>query len=78
MEDPVAKRAMSDSLRHFDLSPDMLIILTHDASLLDVVEFFPEAGPPWSSRLIRPSCPRLACPCPSPRALLLTYTSWPL
>ena len=43
VEDPVAKRATLDALRTFDRSPDVLIILTHDASLLDVLEFFPKA-----------------------------------
>ena len=43
VEDPVAKRATLDALRTFDMSPDVLIILTHDASLLDVLEFFPKA-----------------------------------
>ena len=43
IEDAVAKRATLDALRAFDASPDVLIILTHDASLLDVLEFFPKA-----------------------------------
>ena len=43
VEDPVAKRATLYALRTFDRSPDVLIILTHDASLLDVLEFFPKA-----------------------------------
>ncbi|KAF8257830.1 beta-lactamase-like protein [Lactarius quietus] len=43
IDDPVAKRATLDAVRAFDTSPDVLVILTHDASLLDVLEFFPKA-----------------------------------
>jgi len=43
VEDPVAKRVTLDAITAFDASPDVLVILTHDASLLDVLEFFPKA-----------------------------------
>lgn len=43
IDDPVAKRATLDALRAFDTSPDVFVILTHDASLLDVLEIFPKA-----------------------------------
>ena len=43
ISDPVANRTTLDALTAFDASPDVLIILTHDASLLDVLEFFPKA-----------------------------------
>ncbi|KAN0131826.1 hypothetical protein V8E53_010354 [Lactarius tabidus] len=43
IEDPVAKQTTLAALRAFDKSPDVLVILTHDASLLDVLEFFPKA-----------------------------------
>ena len=41
--DPVANRATLDALTVFDASPDVLIVLTHDASLIDVHEIFPKA-----------------------------------
>jgi len=41
VEDPVAHRTTLDALKTFDASPDVLVILTHDASLLDVLGFFP-------------------------------------
>jgi glyoxylase-like metal-dependent hydrolase (beta-lactamase superfamily II) len=43
IEDPVAYRVTLDALKMFDASPDVLVILAHDASLLDVLEFFPKA-----------------------------------
>ena len=43
VEDPVAHRATLDALKTFDASPDVFVILAHDASLLDVLEFFPAA-----------------------------------
>jgi hypothetical protein len=43
IEDPVAYRATLDALKMFDASPDVLVILAHDASLLDVLDFFPNA-----------------------------------
>ena len=43
VEDPVTHRTTLDALEVFDASPDVLVILTHDASLLDVLEFFPKA-----------------------------------
>ena len=42
-EDFVAKRATLETLRVFDMGPDVLVILMHDACLLDVLEFFPKA-----------------------------------
>ncbi|KAH9013498.1 hypothetical protein EDB85DRAFT_956185 [Lactarius pseudohatsudake] len=44
IDDPVARRATLDAVKAFDTSPDVLVVLTHDASLLDVLEFFPKAG----------------------------------
>jgi hypothetical protein len=41
--DPVAHRTTLDALKMLDASPDVFVILAHDASLLDVVEFFPTA-----------------------------------
>jgi len=41
--DPVAHRNTLDALKILDASPDVFVILAHDASLLDVVEFFPTA-----------------------------------
>ncbi|KAI9451982.1 hypothetical protein BJY52DRAFT_1295317 [Lactarius psammicola] len=41
IDDPVARRATL-ALKAFDTSPDVLVILTHDASLLDVLGFFPK------------------------------------
>ena len=43
VEDPVAHRATLDALKTLDASPDVFVILAHDASLLDVLEFFPTA-----------------------------------
>lgn len=43
VDDPVAKRATLDALEAFDTSPDVFVILTHDASLLDVLDVFPKA-----------------------------------
>ncbi|KAI9451978.1 hypothetical protein BJY52DRAFT_1295304 [Lactarius psammicola] len=43
IDDPVARRTTLDALKAFDTSPDVLVILTHDASLLDVLGFFPKA-----------------------------------
>jgi len=43
VEDPVAHRVALDAVRAFDTSPDVLVILTHDPDLLDVLEFFPKA-----------------------------------
>ena len=43
VEDPVAHRATLDALKALDASPDVFVILAHDASLLDVLEFFPMA-----------------------------------
>jgi len=43
VEDPVTHRSTLDAIKTFDASPDVLVILTHDASLLDVIEFFPKA-----------------------------------
>ena len=40
-EDFVAKRATLETLRVFDMGPDVLVFLMHDACLLDVLEFFP-------------------------------------
>lgn len=39
----VANRTALDALKAFGVSPDALIILTHDASLLDVLKIFPKA-----------------------------------
>ncbi|KAH9173063.1 hypothetical protein EDB89DRAFT_2095422 [Lactarius sanguifluus] len=44
IDDPVARRATLDAIKAFDASPDVLVVLTHDASLLDVLEFFPNAS----------------------------------
>ena len=43
VEDPVAHRTTLDALKAFDASPDVLVVLVNDASLLDVLEFFPKA-----------------------------------
>jgi hypothetical protein len=43
IENPVVHRTMLDALKTFDQSPNVLDILTHDASLLDVLGFFPRA-----------------------------------
>ncbi|KAI9436212.1 beta-lactamase-like protein [Lactarius indigo] len=41
VDDPVAYRTTLDALKTFDASPDVLVVLTHDASLLDLLGFFP-------------------------------------
>ena len=41
IDDPVAHCTTLDALRSFDASSDEFVILTHDASLLDVLGFFP-------------------------------------
>ncbi|KAH9173064.1 hypothetical protein EDB89DRAFT_1885486 [Lactarius sanguifluus] len=43
IDDPVARRPTLDAIKAFDASPDVFVILSHDASLLDVLEFFPKA-----------------------------------
>jgi hypothetical protein len=42
--DPVASRATLEALKVFDASPDVFVIITHDSSLLDILEFYPKAG----------------------------------
>jgi hypothetical protein len=43
VEDPVAHRTTLDALKTLDAHPDVFVILAHDASLFDVLEFFPTA-----------------------------------
>lgn len=43
VEDPVAHRITLDALKTLDASPDVFVVIAHDASLLDVLEFFPAA-----------------------------------
>ena len=43
VEDPATHRSTLDAIKTFDASPDVLVILTHDASLLGVIDFFPKA-----------------------------------
>ncbi|KAH9069327.1 beta-lactamase-like protein [Lactarius deliciosus] len=43
IDDPVARRATLNAIKAFDASPDVLVVLTHDASLIDVLDFFPKA-----------------------------------
>ncbi|KAH9173065.1 hypothetical protein EDB89DRAFT_804252 [Lactarius sanguifluus] len=43
IDDPIASRATLDAVKAFDASPDVFVVLSHDASLLDVLEFFPKA-----------------------------------
>ncbi len=43
MEDPDSYRATLEAIMAFDANPDVFVILAHDASLLDVLEFSPKA-----------------------------------
>jgi len=40
-KDTVANRATLDALKAFDAIPVVLVVIAHDASLHDVLEFFP-------------------------------------
>ncbi|KAH8977398.1 hypothetical protein EDB86DRAFT_3055543 [Lactarius hatsudake] len=50
IDDPVARRATLDAVMAFDASPDVLVILSHDASLLEVLEFFPKDLAGWEKQ----------------------------
>jgi hypothetical protein len=41
--DPVASQATLGALKSFDASPDVFVIIAHDSSLLDILEFYPKA-----------------------------------
>jgi hypothetical protein len=41
--DTVASHATLEALKVFDASPDVFVIITHDSSLLDILEFYPNA-----------------------------------
>jgi len=41
--DAVASRATLEALKAFDACPDVFVVIAHDTSLLDVLEFYPKA-----------------------------------
>ncbi|KAF8267290.1 beta-lactamase-like protein [Lactarius quietus] len=43
VDDPVAHRTTIEAIKMLDASPDVFVIIAHDASLLDVLGFFPTA-----------------------------------
>ncbi|KAH8992211.1 hypothetical protein EDB92DRAFT_592608 [Lactarius akahatsu] len=50
IDDPVARIATLDAVKAFDASPDVLVVFTHDASLLEVLEFFPKDLAGWEKQ----------------------------
>ncbi|KAH9015395.1 hypothetical protein EDB85DRAFT_2295631 [Lactarius pseudohatsudake] len=50
IDDPVTRRVALDAVKVFDTSQDVLVILTHDASLLEVLEFFPKDLAGWEKQ----------------------------
>ena len=40
----MAYRATLEALEALDACPDVFVIIAHDSSLLDVLEFYPKAG----------------------------------
>ncbi|KAH9008398.1 hypothetical protein EDB84DRAFT_1596768 [Lactarius hengduanensis] len=50
IDDPVTRRVTLDAVKVFDTSPDVLVVLTHDTSLLEVLEFFPKDLAGWEKQ----------------------------
>ncbi|KAH9024342.1 hypothetical protein EDB85DRAFT_2277598 [Lactarius pseudohatsudake] len=50
IDDPVTRRVALDAVKVFDTSQDVLVILSHDASLLEVLEFFPKDLAGWEKQ----------------------------
>lgn len=49
-EDPFKARETLEKLKAFDGRDDVMVVLAHDASLLDVLDFFPHSINDWMAK----------------------------